>query len=64
MKTLFIGFLITLMMIGFCVLVWGIITLKDYYSKNHIDFSSSNIEKALKKILQSLNNKIKSSKKS
>lgn len=39
MKTLFIGFLITLMMIGFCVLVGGIITLKDYYSKNHIDFS-------------------------
>ena len=39
MKTLFIGFLITLMMIGFCVLVWGIITLKDYYSKNHINFS-------------------------
>ena len=39
MKTLFIVFLITLMMIGFCVLVWGIITLKDYYSKNHINFS-------------------------
>lgn len=39
MKTLFIGFLITLMMIGFCVLVWGIITLKDYYSKHHINSS-------------------------
>lgn len=39
MKTLFIVFLITVMMVGFCVLVWGIITLKDYYSKNHINFS-------------------------
>ena len=40
-------------------------TLSDILAiKNHIDFSSSNIEKALKKILQSLNNKIKSSKKS
>lgn len=39
MKTLFIGFLITFMIVGVCVLVWGIIILKDYYSKHHIDFS-------------------------
>lgn len=39
MKTLFIGFLITFMIIGVCVLVWGIITLKDYYSKHNIDSS-------------------------
>lgn len=39
MKTLFIGFLITFMIIGFCILVGGIIALKDYYLKNHIDFS-------------------------
>ena len=39
MKTLFIGFSIIVMIVGICVLVWGIITLKDYYSKNHINFS-------------------------
>lgn len=39
MKIALIYFLIPFMMVGFCVLLGGIIALKDYYLKNHIDFS-------------------------
>lgn len=47
MKTLFIGFLITFMIIGFCILVGGIIALKDYYSKQNVNTDFSDLWESL-----------------
>ena len=47
MKTLFIGFSIIVMIVGICVLVWGIITLKDYYSKQNVNTDFSDLWESL-----------------
>ena len=47
MKTLLLYFLIPFMMVGFCVLLGGIIALKDYYSKQNVNKDFSDLWESL-----------------
>lgn len=47
MKTLLLYFLIPFMMIGFCILLGGIIALKDYYSKQNVNTDFSDLWESL-----------------
>lgn len=47
MKILLLYFLIPFMMVGFCVLLGGIIALKDYYSKQNVNTDFSDLLESL-----------------
>lgn len=47
MKIVLLYFLIPFMMVGFCVLLGGIIALKDYYSKQNVNTDFSDIWESL-----------------
>ena len=47
MKTLLLYFLIPFMIVGICILVSGIIALKDYYSKQNVNTDFSDLWESL-----------------